>query len=54
MLPTYSSSIEGIADRDPRETPERLSRRAAIITVFGLALIAWVPLLVPLIVILHR
>lgn len=54
MLPTYSSSIEGIADRDPRETPERLSRRAAIIAVFGLALIAWVPLLVPLIVILHR
>jgi hypothetical protein len=54
MLPTYSSSIKSIADRETQETPERLSRRAAIIAVFGLALIAWVPLLVPLIVILHR
>jgi len=54
MLRAYLCGVENDRDHDASETPDRLSRRASLVTIFGLALIAWVPVLVPLFVILHR
>lgn len=54
MSQAYISDVENDRDHDASEMSARLSRRASLATIFGLALIAWVSVLVPLFAILHR
>jgi hypothetical protein len=54
MLPTSIPNIGSDFSREAPPAPEKLSVRAALLTIVGLALIAWLPVLLPVLVILHR
>jgi hypothetical protein len=54
MLPTSIPNIGSDFSREAPPAPEKLSVRAALLTIVGLALVAWLPVLLPVLVILHR
>lgn len=54
MSQLYVMNIGETTRRNPNGPEDRLSQRAAILTITALSLLLWSPILLPLAALLHR
>jgi hypothetical protein len=54
MSDIYTSTAVVAIGQNRRRDEDRLSPRAAAVAIFALAILAWVPVLLPIVALLHR
>jgi hypothetical protein len=54
MSQIYRADVGEITERSPRTPEYRLSQGTAIVAIAALSLLFWLPILLPLVELLHR